>query len=101
MSRNEPAGRPRQDGARVTAAEWFAGGRRIPYDRASPRVLPEEEADATPGAIRVFERVARAEQHAEQDADAVWLTLLPGFPDGSYGWAQVDRMLGDDLVPRL
>jgi hypothetical protein len=30
-------------------------------------------------------------------ADAVWLTLLPGFPDGSYGWAQVDRMLGDGL----
>ena len=33
--------------------------------------------------------------------DAAWLTMLPGFPDGSYGWAQVDRMLGDDLVPRL
>ena len=31
----------------------------------------------------------------------MWLTLLPGFPDGSYGWAQVDHMLGDDLGPRL
>jgi pimeloyl-ACP methyl ester carboxylesterase len=31
----------------------------------------------------------------------VWLTLLPGFPDGSYGWAQVDRLLGEDLGPRL
>ena len=39
-----------------------------------------------------------AERH---DAGTVWLTLLPGFPDGSYGWAQVDRMLGDDLSPRL
>ena len=29
------------------------------------------------------------------------LTLLPGFPDGSYGWAQVDRILGADLRPRL
>jgi pimeloyl-ACP methyl ester carboxylesterase len=38
---------------------------------------------------------------AGDDADAVWLTLLPGFPDGSYGWAQVDRILGDGLVPRL
>ena len=26
--------------------------------------------------------------------------MLPGFPDGSYGWAQVDRLLGD-LGPRL
>jgi pimeloyl-ACP methyl ester carboxylesterase len=83
--------------ALVTAAEWFAGGRRIPYDPQSARVLTEPEAAAIPGALRVFERVAGA----DQDADAVWLTLLPGFPDGSYGWAQVDRMLGDDLRPRL
>jgi pimeloyl-ACP methyl ester carboxylesterase len=81
----------------VTAAEWFAGGRRIPYDPASARVLTEEEAPAIPGALRVFERVSGA----EPDADAVWLTMLPGFPDGSYGWAQVDRILGDGPGPRL
>jgi pimeloyl-ACP methyl ester carboxylesterase len=97
MDGNKAAGRPRQDRARVTAAEWFAGGRRIAYDPESARVLTEEEAAATPGALRVFERVAPA----GDDADAVWLTLLPGFPDGSYGWAQVDRILGDGLVPRL
>jgi pimeloyl-ACP methyl ester carboxylesterase len=81
----------------VTAAEWFAGGRRIPYDPESARTLTEEEAAVAPGALRVFERVAPA----GDDADAVWLTLLPGFPDGSYGWAQVDRILGDGLGPRL
>jgi pimeloyl-ACP methyl ester carboxylesterase len=97
MSRNETAGSPRQDRAWVTAAEWFAGGQRIPYDPGSARVLTEEEAAAAPGALRVFERVAAA----GHDADAVWLTLLPGFPDGSYGWAQVDRILGDDPGPRL
>ena len=97
MSRNKTAGLPRQDQVRVTAAEWFAGGQRIWYDPESTRVLSEEEAATTPGALRVFERVA-AERH---DAGTVWLTLLPGFPDGSYGWAQVDRMLGDDLSPRL
>src|SRR5262245_49055712 len=97
MSRNKAADLPRQDRAWVTAAEWFADGQRIPYDPASARVLTEEEAAATPGALRVFERVAAA----PRDADAVWLTMLPGFPDGSYGWAQVDRMLGDGLRPRL
>jgi pimeloyl-ACP methyl ester carboxylesterase len=85
-----------QERSRVTAEEWFAGGRRIPYDPGSTRVLSADEAAATPDAIRVFERVA-----GTPDADAVWLTLLPGFPDGSYGWAQVDRMLGEDLGPRL
>jgi pimeloyl-ACP methyl ester carboxylesterase len=96
MSTNETA-RAGQDQGLVTAAEWFAGGRRIPYDPESARVLTEEEAAAAPGALRVFERVVAA----TPDPDAVWLTLLPGFPEGSYGWAQVDRMLGDDLGPRL
>jgi pimeloyl-ACP methyl ester carboxylesterase len=94
MSGNRTAGSPL-----VTAAGWFAGGQRILYDPESARVLTEQEAAATPGALRVFERVAAAEQDA--DEDTVWLTMLPGFPDGSYGWAQVDRMLGDGLRPRL
>jgi pimeloyl-ACP methyl ester carboxylesterase len=97
MDGNKTADRPRQDRAWVTAAEWFAGGQRISYDPGSARILTEEEAAATPGALRVFERVVRA----GDDADAVWLTLLPGFPDGSYGWAQVDKVLGDDPGPRL
>ena len=82
-----------RDGTWVTAAEWFAGGRRIWYDPGSARVLPARET----GALQVFERVAAA----GHDTDTVWLTLLPGFPDGSYGWAQVDRVLGDGLGPRL
>jgi pimeloyl-ACP methyl ester carboxylesterase len=97
MDRNKTAVLPGQAQVPVTAAEWFAGGHRIPYDPKSARVLTEEEAAGSPGALRVFERVAAA----GPDADAVWLTMLPGFPDGSYGWAQVDRLLGDDLGPRL
>jgi pimeloyl-ACP methyl ester carboxylesterase len=97
MNRNTAAGVPRHGQAWVTATEWFAGGHRFWYDPASARVLSEEEAAATPGTLRVFERVAAA----GHGADAVWLTLLPGFPDGSYGWAQVDAMLGDGLLPRL
>jgi pimeloyl-ACP methyl ester carboxylesterase len=97
MSRNKTTFTPRRDRALVTAAEWFGGGQRVWYDPQSARVLTEPDADAVPGALQVFERVTAR----EQDADAVWLTMLPGFPDGSYGWAQVDRLLGDDLGPRL
>src|SRR5215831_16708972 len=97
MAGNRTADPPRQDQGWVTAVEWFAGGQRIPYDPESARVLTEEEAAAAPGALRVFERVAGP----GHDPDAVWLTLLPGFPDGSYGWAQVDKMLGAGPGPRL
>jgi pimeloyl-ACP methyl ester carboxylesterase len=97
VSRNKTAGLPRQDRALVTAAEWFAVGQRIWYDPDPARVLTAEQAAAAPGALRVFERVATG----GHGADAVWLTMLPGFPDGSYGWAQVDAMLGEHLGPRL
>ena len=97
MSRKATISPPGHDPARVTAAEWFTGGQRILYDPESRRVLTGKEAAAEPGALRVFERVAAV----GRDAGTVWLTLLPGFPDGSYGWAQVDRMLGDDVGPRL
>jgi pimeloyl-ACP methyl ester carboxylesterase len=83
----------------VTAADWFAGGRRIPYDPASARVVAEEEATTIPGGLRVFERVSASEE--DEDEETVWLTLLPGFPDGSYGWTRVDQILGDGPSPRL
>jgi hypothetical protein len=44
----------------VTVEEWFAGGRRIPYDPRSAGVLTEQEAAVTPGALRVFERAPAA-----------------------------------------
>ncbi|MDR2983904.1 MAG: alpha/beta hydrolase [Nocardiopsaceae bacterium] len=90
------------DRAWVSAQEWFAGGERIWYDPESARVLTGEQAAVTPSALRVFDRVTAANDgDTARHDDAVWLTLLPGFPDGSYGWAQVDRMLGDTVTPRL
>ena len=63
MSKSKVAGQLPLDQALVTAAEWFAGGRRVPYDPQSACVLTEQEAAATPGALRVFERVAAGEGH--------------------------------------
>jgi pimeloyl-ACP methyl ester carboxylesterase len=73
----------------VTAEQWYASGERMRYD--------PESATVGAGDLHVFHRVTGG----EHGADATWLTMLPGFPDGSYGWAQVDRMLGDRLHPRL
>ena len=38
-----------------------------------------------------------------KDDGVRWLTMLPGFPDGSYGWSKVDSLLWDDRAktPRL
>jgi pimeloyl-ACP methyl ester carboxylesterase len=82
----------------MAAEEWFASGQRLPYDPQTRRVVAEEYA-ATVGRLRVFERVAAVAD--TEDEDSVWLTLLPGFPDGSYGWARVDQLLDDGMGPRL
>jgi pimeloyl-ACP methyl ester carboxylesterase len=71
---------------RVTADEWFASGSRRLMQIAAGEPL------------RVFEKVVAA---PAVDTEARWLTMLPGYPDGSYGYAQVDRHLGPKPGPRL
>lgn len=85
-----------QGKAFVTADEWFGGGERRWYDAGSARLLTDVEGEGRPDLVKVFGRIAGA-----ASPDAVWLTMLPGFPEGSYGWAQVDQLLPTGLGPRL
>jgi pimeloyl-ACP methyl ester carboxylesterase len=58
-----------------SAQTWFAGGERIGYD-------PRAQAVRTPDApLKIFLRREGDPVHAA--------TFLPGFPDGSFGWAKV------------
>lgn len=83
---------------RVTAREWFASGARRRYDPVT-KTMPERAAgDGSPRALHVFEKVVTPGPIA---AETRWLTMLPGYPDGSYGYAQVDRYLGLQPSPRL
>lgn len=80
----------------IPAAEWFSGGHRVAYDPNRHHVLTTHDDMSTPH-LMVFERVVGAPLNAE----GRWITFLPGFPDGSYGYAYVNSLLEDDLVPRL
>ncbi|SRR5258708_5525093 len=75
--------------ALIPAAEWFGGGRRVPYDPNRHRVLTTHDDMSTPP-LMVFERVVGAPL---MDAEGRWMTLLPGFPDGSYGYAYVNASI--------
>jgi pimeloyl-ACP methyl ester carboxylesterase len=59
-----------------SAQVWFAGGERISYDSNARTIVPEQGAP-----LRVFLRREGNLTHA--------VTFLPGFPDGSFGWAKV------------
>src|ERR1700739_2167686 len=59
-----------------SAQVWVAGGEHIGYDPQARAVVQ------TPGSIlRVFVRREGDLAHA--------VSFLPGFPDGSFGWAKV------------
>jgi pimeloyl-ACP methyl ester carboxylesterase len=94
-----------QDGAsdaagdlRVTASEWFASGARRPYDPTARTMLERPAGLGSGQPLHVFEKVVAA---PPVGGDTRWLTMLPGYPDGSYGYAQVDRYLGPQPGPRL
>jgi len=95
-----PRSRPSElaSDSRVTAREWFASGARRLYDPIAKTMLEAEPGGGPAQPLRVFERVVSA---PAVDPDTRWLTLLPGYPDGSYGYAQVDRCLGPQPAPRL
>ena len=70
-----------------SAQAWFAGGERVGYDPRTCAVT----ADAP---LRIFLRREGDLAHA--------VTLLPGYPDGSFGWAKVSPHLPDAAeMPKL
>jgi pimeloyl-ACP methyl ester carboxylesterase len=83
---------------RVTAREWFASGVRRPYDPVAKTMLETAVGAGSSRSLHVFEKVVASPPGG---AEMRWLTMLPGYPDGSYGYAQVDRFLGPQPAPRL
>src|SRR5262245_15694605 len=81
----------------VTAREWFVSGARRPYDPIAKALVETGDGERSAAPVHVFEKVIAG----PVGGDIRWLTMLPGYPDGSYGYAQVDRYLGPEPAPRL
>jgi hypothetical protein len=72
-----------------SAQAWFAGGERIGYN---PKARTIVAAQNTP--LKVFLRQEGELAHA--------VSFLPGFPDGSFGWAKVQaHLLNAPEIPKL
>jgi pimeloyl-ACP methyl ester carboxylesterase len=63
-------------GATLSAEAWFAGGERVGYDPKARAMVAEGDAP-----LRIFLR--------REGDTAQAVSFLPGFPDGSFGWAKV------------
>ena len=68
---------------------WFAGGERVGYDPKAGVMVATEDAP-----LRIFMR--------QEGIPAQAVSFLPGFPDGSFGWAKVWPHLPNAAeMPRL
>jgi pimeloyl-ACP methyl ester carboxylesterase len=63
-------------GPTPSAQSWFAGGARVGYDPKAQAIVAAGDAP-----LRIFLRREGDLAHA--------VSFLPGFPDGSFGWAKV------------
>ena len=85
-----------QDDVVISAETWFAGGRRVPFDPNHKKIMPH----ATFNTIQVFERVIQNNvPETSESCNRLWITFLPSFPDGSYGFAKVERYLAVQTQP--
>lgn len=76
-------------GGTPSAQAWFAGGERVGYDPKARAIVRAQEA-----ALNVF---------LKQEGDlAHTVSFLPGFPDGSFGWAKVlPHLPNAEEMPKL
>lgn len=76
----------------VSASDWFAPGQRLRFDRESRAIASDggdEEND-----VRFWTRTIGGETPKV-------VSILPGWPDGSYGFSAVEAALTDAPHPRL
>ena len=72
-----------------SAQAWFAGGEHIGYDPKARTIVAAQNAP-----LKVFLRQEGELAHA--------VSFLPGFPDGSFGWAKVQaHLLNAPEMPKL
>jgi len=63
-------------GPTPSAQTWFEGGERVGYDPKARTIVAVQDAP-----LKIFVRREGDLAHA--------VSFLPGFPDGSFGWAKV------------
>ena len=72
-------------GPTASTQAWFAGGERVGYDPKARSIVAAQDAP-----FKIFLRREGDVAHA--------VSFLPGFPDGSFGWAKVQPHLPNAVL---
>ncbi len=80
---------------KITFDDWVQQGERVAYDEKHNSIPTSLNSGSS--YLNVFQKVVGSEIEADH-----WITMLSGYPDGSYGWVKVEHYLKDQLnCPRL
>ncbi|TAI49434.1 alpha/beta hydrolase [Flagellimonas allohymeniacidonis] len=79
---------------------WFASGQTLPYQKNHGQILSHStENHLDNGVLHIWNKVVGDSQPNEESQ---WTTMMPGFPDGAFGWAGTEPFLSQlDTDPRL
>ena len=75
-----------------SAENWFSQGERISYNPKKKMILKPNE-NKEDEILNVYHRIVNGNSDS---ANNYCITLLPGFPDGSFGWRQVEQLLAKE-----
>jgi pimeloyl-ACP methyl ester carboxylesterase len=82
-------------GTVIPASAWFSSGKRVPYNLKTKQVVKNKTGAHSPDTLHIYKSIIKGKSLG---ANPVWASFLPGWPDGSYGWAKVDHLLADDNI---
>ncbi len=68
---------------------WFASGNRLQYDYQNGEIFDQKDDYNRETSVRIWNKVV----HGVEKSEPNWLTMMPGFPDGSFGWAATEQHL--------
>lgn len=82
------------------ANTWFQSGKKLRYSIKDQQILHEtSDVKADENTIMVWNKTVNDKGDRTK---RLWTTMMPGFPDGSFGWAGTEHILqGNDHDPRL
>ncbi|MEK7639382.1 MAG: alpha/beta hydrolase [Patescibacteria group bacterium] len=79
-----------------SADQWFAEGQRVPYDNVGKCIVFDASHQSMEdGGLHVWQRVT------DIHSSWPWVTMLPGFPDGSFGFVATEEYLKKSQTRRL
>lgn len=83
----------------IKAESWFNLGERISYDFIKKKIINNKEKEQGNSNLQVFQRFINS---SNLKSNINTITMLAGFPDGSYGWSKVEHLLSKkELHPRI